>query len=129
MWVRWFNIWKQWRNDTGRGKLKHREKNIYSIGGGILNECGAIVEWYWQRKTEELGENNFWVWVVVGWMSREQWCYITDRRNLKPWEKNTIEHGWSIIEWVWSNSGKLLTGENWRTGRQKQYSMGGRWLN
>jgi hypothetical protein len=35
---------KQWRNDTGRGKLKHWEKNTYSIGGGILNECGAIVE-------------------------------------------------------------------------------------
>ena len=120
MWVRWFNIWKQWRNDTGRGKLKHREKNIYSIGGGILNECGAIVEWFWQRKTEELGENNFWVWVVVGWMSREQWCYITDRRNLKPWEKKKLKSMGgrllneceAIVESYWQGKTEELVDKN-----------------
>jgi hypothetical protein len=26
------------------GKLKHWEKNTYSLGGGSLNDCGAIVE-------------------------------------------------------------------------------------
>jgi len=30
-------------------------------------------------------------------------------------------------EWVWSNGGMILTGENWSTGR-KTYSVGGRWM-
>jgi len=32
-------------------------------------------------------------------------------------------------EWVWSNGGMILTGENWSTGRKTLYSVGGRWMN
>ena len=32
-------------------------------------------------------------------------------------------------EWVWSNGGVILTGENWSTGRKTLYSVGGRWMN
>ena len=32
-------------------------------------------------------------------------------------------------EWVWSNGGMVLTGENWSTGRETLYSVGGRWMN
>ena len=32
-------------------------------------------------------------------------------------------------EWVWSNGGMILTGENWSTGRETLYSVGGRWMN
>jgi hypothetical protein len=32
-------------------------------------------------------------------------------------------------EWVWSNGGMILTGENWSAGRKTLYSMGGRWMN
>ena len=32
-------------------------------------------------------------------------------------------------EWVWSNGGMILTGENWFAGRKTLYSVGGRWMN
>ena len=32
-------------------------------------------------------------------------------------------------EWVWSNGGMILTGENWSTGRKTLYSVGFRWMN
>ena len=32
-------------------------------------------------------------------------------------------------EWVWSNGGMILTGENWSTGRKTLYSVDGRWMN
>ena len=32
-------------------------------------------------------------------------------------------------EWVWSNGGMILTGENWSTGGKTLYSVGGRWMN
>jgi hypothetical protein len=38
-----------------------------------------MVEWYWQGKTEVLGEKHCTVWVAGEWMSMEQWCRIADR--------------------------------------------------
>jgi hypothetical protein len=32
-------------------------------------------------------------------------------------------------ECVWSIGGMILTGENWSTGRETLYSVGGRWMN
>ena len=32
-------------------------------------------------------------------------------------------------EWVWSNGGMILTGENWSAGGKTLYSVGGRWMN
>jgi len=32
-------------------------------------------------------------------------------------------------EWVWNIGGMILTGENWSTGRETLYSVGGRWMN
>jgi len=34
-------------------------KTLYSVGGRWMNEYGAIVEWYWQGKTEVLGEKHY----------------------------------------------------------------------
>jgi len=34
-----------------------------------------------------------------------------------------------VNEWVWSVGGMILTGENWSTGRETLYSVGGRWMN
>ena len=31
-------------------------------------------------------------------------------------------------EWVWSNGGMILTGENWSSGRETLYSVGSRWM-
>ena len=45
-------------------------------------------------------------------MSMEQWWNDTDRGKLKYWEKNIIQRGWQVNEWVWSIGGMILTGEN-----------------
>jgi hypothetical protein len=37
-----------------------------------MNEYGAMVEWYWQGKTEVLGEEHYTACVVDEWMSMEQ---------------------------------------------------------
>jgi len=31
-------------------------------------------------------------------------------------------------EWLWSNGGMVLTGENGSAGRKALYSVGGRWM-
>ena len=62
--------------------------------GYMRQEYGAMVEWYWQGKTEVLGEKHYTAWVVDGWMSMEQWWNGTDMGKLKYWEKNIIERGW-----------------------------------
>ena len=69
-------------------------KTLYSLGGRWMDEYGAMVEWYWQGKTEVLGEKHYTVWVVD--------------------------------EWVLSNGGMILTGENRITGRKTLNSLGGR---
>ena len=32
-------------------------KTLYSVGGRWMNEYGAMVEWYWQGKTEVVARN------------------------------------------------------------------------
>jgi len=39
-------------------------KTLYSVGGRWMNEYGAMVEWYWQGKTEVLGEKKI---IQRGW--------------------------------------------------------------
>jgi len=69
-------------------------KKLYSVGGRWMNEYGAMVKWYWQEKTEVLGENNYTAWVVDEWKGMEQWCNDTARGKLKYWDKNIIQRGW-----------------------------------
>ena len=69
-------------------------KTLYSVGGRWMNEYGAMVEWYWQGKTEVLREKHYTVWVVDEWISMEQWWNDTDRGKLKYWEKNTMQCRW-----------------------------------
>jgi len=63
-------------------------RKTYSVGGRWMNEYGAMVERYWQGKTEVQGEKHYTAWVVDEWMSMEQWWNDTDRRKRKYWEKN-----------------------------------------
>jgi len=104
-------------------------KILYSVGGRWMNGYGAMVEWYWQGKSDVLREKHYTVWVVDEWMSMEQWWNDTDRRKLMYLEKNIIQCRWYMNEWVWSNGGMIRTGENWSTGRKTLYSVGGRWMN
>jgi len=121
-----------WRNGgmilTGENWSTGR-KTLYSVGGKWMNEYGAMMEWYWQGKTEVLGEKHYTVCVVDGWMSMEQWWNDTDRGKLKYWKKNIIQYGWQVDEWVLGNGGMIMTGGNWSTGRKTLYSVGGRWMN
>ena len=48
-----------------------------------MNEYGAMVEWYWQGKTEVLGEKYYTMWVVDEWMSMEQWWNDADRGKIE----------------------------------------------
>ena len=41
----------------------------------------------------------------------EQWWNDTDKGKLKCWEENIIQSEWQMDEWVWSNSGMILTGK------------------
>ena len=89
----WMSV-EQWWNDTDRGNWSVGRKTLYSVGGRWMDECRAMVGWYWQGKTEVLGEKHYTAWVVDGWMSMEQWWNDTDRGKLKCWEKNIIQCGW-----------------------------------
>jgi hypothetical protein len=103
------NEYGQWWNDIDRGKLKYWDKNIR-----WMNDCGALVEWYWQEKTEVLGEKHYTASVVDEWMSMEHWWKDTDRGKQKYWERNIISISvrwmneyWALVEWYWQ--------ENWIT--------------
>ena len=74
-----------WWNGTDRGNWSAGRETLYSVGGRWMNGYGALVEWYWQGKTEVLGEKHCIVWVVGEWMGMEHWWNGTDRGKLKCW--------------------------------------------
>ena len=78
--------------------LSTERKTLYRVGGIWMDEYGAMLEWYWQGKTEVL------------------------------WEKNVLQYWWYMDEWLWWNGGMILTGENRSAGRKLLYSVGGRWM-
>jgi hypothetical protein len=87
--------------------------SVYIVPNGRwMNECGALVEWYWQGKTEVLGEKHYTALVVDVWMSMEHWWNDTDRGNWSTGRKTLYsvggrcmnEYG-ALVEWYWQ--GKL----------------------
>ena len=72
---------------TGENRSTGRE-TLYSVGGRWMNGYGALVEWYWQGRTEVLGEKHYLAWVVGEWMGMEHWWNDTDRVKPKCWERN-----------------------------------------
>jgi len=102
-------------------------KTLYSVGGRWMNEYGAMVVWYWQGKSEVLGEKHYTACVVDEWVSVEQWWNDTDRGKLKYWEKNIIQRGWQMneyggmVEWYWQ--GKTEELEETPTKIATVYSM------
>ena len=90
-------------------------KTLCSVGGRWMNEYGAMVEWYWQGKTEVLREKHYTSWVVDEWMSMEQWWNDTDRGNWNT-ERKTLysvggrwmnEYG-AMMEWYWQGKTEVL---------------------
>jgi hypothetical protein len=53
----WMSM-EHWWNDTDRENRSTGRKTLYSVGGSWMNKYGALVEWYWHRKTEVLGEKH-----------------------------------------------------------------------
>ena len=53
----WMGIWNWW-NGTDRGNWSTGRETLYSVGGRWMNVYGALVEWYWQGKTEVLGKKK-----------------------------------------------------------------------
>jgi len=134
-------------------------KTLYRVGGRWMNEYGAMVEWYWQRKTEVLGEKHYTVWVKMNkliWsndgmiLTGENWS--TGRKTLYRVGGRWMNEYGAMVEWywqrktevlgekhytvwvkmnklIWSNGGMILTGEKWSTGRKTLYRVGGRWMN
>jgi len=85
----WMSM-EQWWNDTDRGNWSAWRKKLYSVGGRRMNEYGAMVERYWQGKSEVLGEKHYTAWVVDEWMSMEQWWNDTDRGKWSTGRKPVI---------------------------------------
>ena len=110
------NDW-EWSNDgmilTGENWSTGR-KTLYSVGGRWMNEYGAMVEWYWQRKTEVLGEKYYTAWVVDEWMSMEQWWNDTDRENWSTGRKTYsvgcrwMDENGAMVEWYWQGKTEVL---------------------
>jgi len=99
-------------------------KTVYSVGGRWMNECGAVVEWYWQGKTEVLGEKTLY---SVGGRWRNEYGAMVEWY----WQGKTGVLGEKhYTAWVvWANGGMILTGENWSTVKKTLYSMGVVWVN
>jgi len=66
-------------------------KTLYSFGGRWMDEYEAMVEWYWQWKTEVLVEKHYTVWVADEWMSMEQWWNDTARGKPRYWDRNLFQ--------------------------------------
>ena len=93
---------------TGGNRSVGRE-TLYSVGGRWMNGYGVLVEWYWQGKTELLGEKHYTVWVVGEWIGMEQWWNDTDRGKPKCWEINLSQyhfvHHKSHMDWPRTKAG------------------------
>jgi hypothetical protein len=69
---------------------------------------GALVEWYWQGKTEVLGEKHYTASVVDEWMSMEHWWSDSDRAKLKYSEKTCPNATFSTTNLTWTDLGQNL---------------------
>ena len=93
-------------------------ETIYSVGGRWMNVYGALVEWYWQVKTEVLGVKQYIAWVVGEWMGMEHWWNGTDRGKLKCWETlYSVGGRWmngygALVQWYWQGKSEVLWGKN-----------------
>ena len=99
---------------TGENWSTGRE-TLYSVGGRWMNGYGALVEWYWQGKTEVLGDKHYIVWVVGEWMGMEHWWNGTDRGIWSTGRETLYSVGgrWmngygALVEWYWQGKTEVL---------------------
>ena len=67
----------------------------------------------WWNDTDR-GKQKYWERNVIqrGWEVNEWVWNDTDRGKQKYWERNVIQCGWEVNEWGWSIGGMIVTGEN-----------------
>ena len=70
-----------------------------------MNGYGALVEWYWQGKTEVLGEKDNIAWVVVEWMGMEHWWNDTGRGKQCTWRNPSHSAVLFITNLTWTDRG------------------------
>jgi len=109
---------EHWWNGTDRGYWNTGRETLYSVGGRWMNGYGALVEWYWQGKTEVLGEKHYIAWVVGEWMGMEHWWNDTDRGNWSVGRETLYSVGGRWMNGYGVFGGMILTGENWSAGRK-----------
>ena len=87
---------------TGESWSSGREI-LYFVGGRWMNVYGALVEWYWQGKTEVLGEKHYIAWVVGEWMCMEHWWNGTDRGSQGIGRKTCYSATLSTTNLTWAS--------------------------
>jgi len=92
-------VWRDGRMELTGDNWNTGRKTLHSVRGRWMDVCAVMVEWYWQGKTELLGEKHYTAWVVDEWMCMKQWWYDTDGGKLKCWEKHFIQCGWLMNGW------------------------------
>ena len=70
-----------------------------------MNGYGAMVEWYWQGKTEVLGEKHYIVWVVGEWMGMEHCWNDTDKESQGIGRKPCSSATLSTTNLTWTDLG------------------------
>ena len=80
----------------------------YSVGGSWMNDYGAMVEWYWQGKTEVLGEKYYTALVVDEWVSMEQWRNDTERKILYSVGGRRMSEYGAMEECYWQGKTEVL---------------------
>ena len=90
-------------------------KTLYSLRGRWMDEYGAMVEWYWQGKTEVQGEKHYTVWVVDEWMCVGQcWNDTVSEICSTRWKKiHSLCGRWvdwfgANVEWSWQGKTEIL---------------------
>ena len=91
---------------TGENWSTGRE-TLYNVVGRWMNGYGAMVEWYWQGKTEVLGQKHYIVWMVDEWICMENGGMIltgenwsTGRETYHSANSSTKYNTWTDM---WSN--------------------------
>ena len=109
---------EHWWNDTDRGNWSIGRETLYSVGGRWMNGYGALVEWYWQGKTEVLGEKYYIAWVVGEWMDMEHWWNVLTGENWSAGRETLYRVGgrWmngyrAMVEWYWQGKTEVLGGK------------------
>jgi len=85
---------------------------LYSMSGRWMNWYGTLVEWYWQGKTEVLGEKHYiggrW---INGYGTLVEWYWQGKTEVLG--EKHYIGGSWingygALVEWYWQGKTEVL---------------------